>query len=157
MKPESRELLKDAYAIIDGIPDELIAFGAPRKLKGASLDNGTVCSPEGWLAQHPQFVERGLSLSGDGMAVLYNGEGYFKLSQAYPMAQVFGIPLDEASRLFGILRDRTRSEGRVLSDKAVWLQRMREYLGAMDDVEYQAAADAEIASTDPHFSGSVPL
>lgn len=157
MTPESRELLKDAFAIIDGIPDELIAFGPPRRLKGISLDNGTVCSPEGWLAQHPAFIERGLALSSDGMAVLFKGEGYFKLSQAYPMAQVFGIPLDEANRLFGILSDRSQSEGRVLTDKEIWQQRMREYLGTRDDVEYKAAVEAEVASMDPKFSSDVPL
>lgn len=157
MTPESRELLREAYAIIDGIPDELIAFGPPRRLKGPSLDNGTVCSPEGWLAQHPAFIERGLALSGDGMAVLFKGEGYFKLSQAYPMAQVFGIPLDEASRLFGLVSERSRIEGRVLTDKEVWQQRMREYLGAQDNVEHRAAVEAEVASMNPQFSNDVPL
>lgn len=68
------ELLKQAYAIIDGIPETAIALGGIRTKEGATLAEGTVCSPEGWLALHPTFNEHGLTMSADGKELRFNGE-----------------------------------------------------------------------------------
>lgn len=135
------ELLKDAYAIIDGIPDEAIAFGAPCKVRGRSLDNGTICSPEGWLAQHPQFVALGLGVEPDGASLQFLGE---KLSPVPAMAKVFRMPEEEAARLFG---DRSEFIGggasTQASDKQLWLSRVRHHIhdrALVDTMTTMAAA-----------------
>jgi hypothetical protein len=120
------ELLRDAHAIIDGIPDTAVAFGKPCTTRGPSLDNGTVCSPEGWLALHPQFIARGLTLAPDGTSLLFNGE---RMAPVAAMGRVFGLPEDEAARLFG---ERSMFAGEETathaSDKQLWLRRVRHHI-----------------------------
>lgn len=120
------ELLKDAHAIIDGIPDTAVAFGKLCTTRGRSLDDGTVCSPEGWLAQHPTFIALGLAITPDGGSLRFNGEA---LSPALAMARVFRLPDDEALRLFGT-RDLYVGEGAATqaSDKELWLTRVRHHI-----------------------------
>lgn len=123
------ELLKDAYAIIDGIPEELISFGVPCKAKGETLTEGTICSPEGWLALHPIFADKGLSLSEDGQSICFNGKIG---SVASVMAKVFGIPEDEAALLFGERDVFVNDGGDHLSDKLLWQERIRRHLNAKE-------------------------
>lgn len=120
------ELLKDAHAIIDGIPEAAVAFGAPCKTRGPKLVDGTVCSPEGWLAQHPTFVALGLTLSSDGNSLQVGGN---TMSVVAAMAQIFRIPEEEAARLFGerslFLSEASTSD---ISDKQLWLTRVRHHI-----------------------------
>jgi hypothetical protein len=128
------ELLKEAYAIIDGIPETSIVLGTPRLKEGTSLDEGTVCSPEGWLALHPTFTQVGLSLSADGVEVRFNGEPSSGTA-ASVMALVFDLPADQAAQLFGDRGIFTAGDDSGLSDKRLWQRRLREYLqdkGALD-------------------------
>lgn len=120
------ELLKDAHAIIDGIPDAAIAFGKPCAARGRGLDDGTVCSPEGWLALHPTFTALGLAMPADDLALEYNGE---LLPPVSAMARVFRLPEDDAARLFGE-RDVFSTDGAATqaSDKQLWLTRARHYI-----------------------------
>lgn len=120
------ELLKDAYAIVDGIPEAAIAVGLPCSKIGPTLSEGTVCSPEGWLALHPTFVELGLSMSADGRSLQFNGE---QEPVASAMAKVFRLPEDEATQLFG---NRTSDSGdasdSTMSDKQSWQMRIRHHI-----------------------------
>jgi hypothetical protein len=157
MNSETKELLREAFAIIDGIPDEAIRFGLPRTIKGPALDQGTVCSPEGWLAQYPLFMQRGLKLTEDGTAILFRGEGSGSTSTAMPMAHAFGMPLDEAMRLFGLRDAFTANPDDPMTDKQLWQQRVREVLGATHSRQAEVDQLAEAASLDPHFGDGVPL
>lgn len=120
------ELLKDAYAIIDGIPDTAIAFGQPCTARGPKLEDGTICSPEGWLSQHPAFNALGLTMSPDGSGLQFNGE---TMPAVAAMGQVFRLSEEEAARLFGersiFLSEESTSD---ISDKQLWLTRVRHHI-----------------------------
>jgi hypothetical protein len=157
MNPESQELLREAFAIIDGIPDEAIRLGPPRSAMGPALDDGTICSPEGWLAQHPLFIKRGIKLTGDGTAILFHGEGSGSAPTALPMSGAIGMPLDEARRLFGPREEFTANPDDPRTDKQLWLQRVREVLGATRSLQAELDQMAEVGSLDPHFGDGAPL
>lgn len=123
------ELLKDAYAIIDGIPESAIDLSSPCSARGESLEQGTVCSPAGWLARHPSFHALGLAPSDDGQGLVFKGEAEGQ-SAAAVMAQVFGLLLTEAEHLFGNRDTYTLGDDSGLSDKRLWLREMRDYLRA---------------------------
>lgn len=133
------ELLKDAYAIIDGIPETAIALDYLQSARGQSLEKGTVCSPAGWLAQHPQFTALGLSLSDDGEQLLLDGYRAESASTPELLAQVFGLERTDAEYLFGDRNRFTLGDDSGLSDKRLWQHEMREFLkrhGQLDeDVE----------------------
>jgi hypothetical protein len=122
------ELLRHALAIIDAIPETAIAFGAPQRKHGPTPAGGMVCSPEGWLALHPAFIERGLSISAKGDALCMNGEPVTDTSPGFIVASVLGLPAHEAGQLFGDRDVFTGGDDSGLSDKSLWLRRMREYL-----------------------------
>jgi hypothetical protein len=157
MNAETKELLRKAFAIIDGIPDDAIRFGLPRSMKGPALDVGTVCSPEGWLAQHPLFMRRGLKLTGDGTAILFQGEGSGTAPTALPLSHALGMRLDEALRLFGPREEFTANADDPNTDKQLWQQRVREVLGATHSPQAEIDRAAETASLDPHFGDGVAL
>jgi hypothetical protein len=157
MNAETKELLREAFSIVDGIPDEAIRFGLPRSIRGAALDEGTVCSPEGWIAQHPLFMQRGLKLTEDGTAILFRGEGSGVVPTALPMSHAFGMPLDEARRLFGPREEFTANPDNPMSDKQLWQQRVREMLGATQSLQAEVDQMAETASLDPHFGNGAAL
>ncbi|MGE5621741.1 MAG: hypothetical protein ACM3WS_01085 [Bacillota bacterium] len=130
------ELLKDAYAIIDGIPETAIALGRLQTARGEALDRGTICSPAGWLAQHPQFRELGLSLSDDGERLCYQGESAQSGGEAPIMARVFGLQEAEAEHLFDSRSTYSLGDDSGLSDKRLWLREVREFLkrhGQLDE------------------------
>lgn len=121
------ELLKDAYAIIDGIPESAIDLAEPCSMQGESLAQGTVCSPAGWLARHPKFHGLGLAPTLDGRGLVFKGEAEGKTG-AEVMAQVFRLPLPEAEHLFGNRDTYTLGDDSGLSDKRLWLRELRDYL-----------------------------
>jgi hypothetical protein len=120
------ELLKDAYAIIDGIPETAIELDKLVTARGDSLDQGTVCSPAAWLAQHPTFKQCGLALSDDDSELVLRGRAVG--SDAAVMAQLFGLPESDAERLFADRNTYTLGDDSGLSDKRLWLHEVREYL-----------------------------
>jgi hypothetical protein len=122
------ELLKDAYAIIDGIPETAIDLDKLQSARGETLERGTICSPAGWLAQHPAFKDHGLSLSDDGNQLLLNGESAGEASPAQVMAQLFRLQQVDAARLFGDRNTYTLGDDSGLSDKRLWLHELREFL-----------------------------
>lgn len=121
-------LLRQAYTIIDTIPETAIAFGTPQRKHGATPAGGMVCSPEGWLALHPAFNQLGLTVSAEGNALCINGEPVTDISPALTIGSVLGLPADEAAQLFGDRDVFTGGDDSGLSDKTLWLTRMREYL-----------------------------
>jgi len=122
------ELLKDAYAIIDGIPETAIDLDQLQSARGETLEQGTICSPAGWLAQHPSMRDRGLSLSDDGSQLLLNGESAGDASPAQIMAQLFRLHPADAERLFGDRNTYTLGDDSGLSDKRLWLHEVRDFL-----------------------------
>lgn len=146
------ELLKDAYAIIDGIPESAIAFGPLCAARGEALDKGTICSPAGWLAQHPTFIDLGLSLSEDGSKLLLDDEDVDEdASTAEIMARVFALPQPDANRLFGD-KDTYALEGDAgLGDKRLWQHEVREYLREHDqlDAVFEESLDTRRPLSEP--------
>ncbi|HYD62006.1 MAG TPA: hypothetical protein VEC35_16695 [Noviherbaspirillum sp.] len=122
------ELLKDAYAIVDGIPETAIDLDRLVTARGETLAHGTVCSPAGWLAQHPKFVELGLALAEDDSRLLLRGDPPVDESPAAVMAKVFGLSLGEAAHLFADRNTYTLGDDSGLSDKRLWLREVRDFL-----------------------------
>lgn len=133
------ELLRDSHAIIDGIPDKAVSFGVPCALRGPALDDGTVCSPEGWLALHPTFNALGLTMTPDGTSLAFHGEA---MSAVAAMARAFRLTEEEAARLFG---ERSIFLGTQATDKELWLSRVRHHIhntAFSDTIATMAAAPA---------------
>jgi len=124
------ELLKDAYAIVDGIPENAISLDNLQSSRGDTLEHGTVCSPAGWLALHPTFNALGLSLSTDGSRLVWNDRPADEASPALIMAGLFGLPPNDAEHLFGQRDTYTLGDDSGLSDKRLWQREFREYLKA---------------------------
>ena len=89
------ELLKDAYAIIDGIPKHIINLDIIGS-HGMSLSCGTICCAAGWLGHHPRFQEMGLQTVGNGLRWKGKWANYDEA-----MGEVFNIPGEVAENLFG--------------------------------------------------------
>ncbi|RJF96143.1 hypothetical protein [Noviherbaspirillum saxi] len=144
-------LLKDAYAIIDGIPETAISLDKLRSAKGDSLEHGTVCSPVGWLAQHPDFMRFGLSLNEDGSELLLHGKPTMEDSPAYIMARIFGLSPVDANQLFGDRDTYTLGDDSGLSDKRLWQRELRDYLKAHGqlDPEFEERLETRGPFADP--------
>lgn len=125
---EKYSLLRDAYAIIDGIPEERFNLQNWRSYESGLTDCGTIACAAGWLTMHPDMQALGLATRGQCHSPAFNGVGSYDA-----LARFFGIDNDAAAGLF-----RTRSyDGRDtldppkaadLSDKQLWLARVREFL-----------------------------
>lgn len=145
------ELLKDAIAIIDGIPDErirltrwqipvevassLTAFPKlPNKrvfaYRAEEIHCGTIACAAGWLSLHPDMQARGLRVNSKADAdaaypVVDTGEK--TLTGFAALAYFFDISDAEAETLFGartsteFLSPRTKH----LSNKQLWLRRAK--------------------------------
>lgn len=122
------ELIKDAYAIIDGIPETAIDLDRLVSRRGETLDYGTVCSPAGWLAQHPKFAALGLSLDADDSGLVLAGEPQVAESATAILAHVFGLEPGDAEHLFADRNTYTLGDDSGLSDKRLWLREVREFL-----------------------------
>jgi hypothetical protein len=132
------ELLKDAYAIIDGIPEKNINMDRWRK-----FDHGTTCGTVacaiGWFTLHPQFKALGLeydnSRSGTEVIRFNSSRGF------YAIGDLFNITYDEAFGLFGPAPDETTDH------KTVALKRIREFLEKHGQLNWQLM-DAAFAARD---------
>lgn len=96
------ELLKDAYAILGGIPDKAINLDYIRQKQGRTLSCGTISCGIGWLASHPTFKKMGLNIQRPkrGMAyadITWRGK---KVNYDTAAANIFGISKREANDLF---------------------------------------------------------
>lgn len=132
MPTPNYELLKDAYAIIDGIPESAFNLRRWRTAEGESLECGTICCAAGWLAQHPDMVAKGLSLEEGRFAALavptLGGVIGFGA-----MSILFGIERNEADAIFSdrCFGGRYQPENWAeLTDKEIWKARVRNFLKA---------------------------
>lgn len=121
MKP-NLELLRDAYQIIDGIPDnqfDLQWFYSfyPGDLPAAN-DCGTIACAGGWLALHPQFNALGLEAGREGPTL--DGKYGYKA-----LGEIFNIQEIAAERLFS---PRYESREKFGTDKAVFLKRLKDFI-----------------------------
>lgn len=112
------DLLKEAYAIIEGIPPEAINLGQWKTKEGETLEQGTVCCPATWLTQHPQFQELGLYEDGRGRPAYGPYRGYAALGT------LFRIDTQAAHGLFCPMQTTLRN----VPDKDVFLARLRAYI-----------------------------
>lgn len=116
----NRELLEEAYAIIDGVPEDRIDLGAwqsgeDRASNTAEITCGTIACAAGWLALHPGMNSRGLHPVYRGMPAFNGSDGYDAL------ARFFGIEILQSIDLFYPNYDGE-------SDKQVFLRRLRHLL-----------------------------
>ena len=123
------DLLKELYAIIDGIPEK--RFNLHSVIRDDCEPNpcDTVACAAGWAAMHPLFKAKGLGLTKRG-GLTYEGEHYFF---PYPVAQAFGLTTNEAYNIFGqngaclsLAYDYESTAD--FSDKKLFLHRVREFL-----------------------------
>lgn len=145
------ELLKDAYAIIDGIPETAIALDSLQSARGESLTHGTICSPAGWIAQHPTFTALGLSLSDDGNRLCFEDESVESGAEAQILARIFGLQQPEAEHLFGNRETYSLGDDSGLSDKRLWLREVRDFLkrhGQLDE-EFEEQLETRMPFADP--------
>ena len=112
-------LIKEAYAIVAGIPPEAISLGQWTTQEGPSLAEGTVCCPGTWLTKYPGFRERGLFDDGRGRPAYGEYRGYAALGA------FFKIDTDMAKNLFRIS---DTPAWKKLSDKQIFLARMDAFL-----------------------------
>jgi hypothetical protein len=131
------ELLKDAYAIISGIPDDNFRLSTWFWLNNGK-SCGTIACAGGWLALHPDMQERGLGVNPRTDFPTFDGdEGYSALGK------FFGVGDDDATRLFsgrhtydrGLVRPRV-----YMSDKKLFLARVRKYLSNHGQLKEQLEA-----------------
>jgi hypothetical protein len=133
------ELLKDAYAIIGGIPQEAINLDWSRSKEGLSLTDGTVFHPARWLALHPSFQERGLSVSENGKQILYQGQTFAGGAYSESLAQLFGLSPGDVISLFAERGTRMGEANLEDTDKALWLRRVLSYLQSHGQLAQPAA------------------
>jgi hypothetical protein len=127
-KKSKYRLLREAYAIIAGIPDEAISLDWNRAKEGPSLTEGTVFHPARWLALHPSFKDKGLSLSDNGKQLLFKGQTSTSGTYSEPLAHVFGLPVSDIVGLFAERGTRMGESNPADSDKDIWQNRVRNYL-----------------------------
>lgn len=137
------DLLRFAYAVIGGIPDEKVRLHNIVSHRGPSLACGTVACAAGWLAMHPEFQARGLTLIvGTGphsTRLAYRGtDTRFQSSYNLALAPLFNISQGAASVLFAA-RDCKRT--RVRTDKQLFLLRLYEFLYGRGQTMAQLQAD----------------
>lgn len=143
------ELLREAYAIIGGIPMRKIHLrklitegGLNRPVK--ELKCGTIACGAGWLALHPMFTKLGLRISktaGYRSHTVLGWKGDFTEYESQyerAMARVFNMKMSDADDMFSALVHYGESN---LSDKAKLLRRIKNYLIARGQTMAQLAAN----------------
>lgn len=111
---ETYPLLREAYAVIDGIPKD--QFSLRTWSNGKKPSCGMIGCGGGWLASYPPFIEQGLRMRG--------GQPYYKGKYAFAaLAEFFGITYADADLIFTAHSTRSR-----FSDKEVWKMRVKRFL-----------------------------
>ena len=130
------ELVKDAYAIIDGIPDDRISLYMFQQgeiaLEPAAITCQTLACAAGWLSLHPDMRKRGLRILTNGIPYLFGAASGFD-----SLAMLFEMTRKQATFLFSD-RSGSRIPGQSeMSDKELWLARCRYLLkhGNFGDAE----------------------
>lgn len=133
------ELLKEAYAIIGGIPAKAINLDAILSEKGESLSCGTIACGIGWLSLHPKFQAYGLKI--------VDRELYYKGNHSYYEAAamgIFNIEFEDAEHIFASTYDchNPLEDGMSpkLSHKQRWMYRVRAFLRKHGQLKSQLKA-----------------
>ena len=113
------ELLREAYAILGGIPTRAINLDLVVTKESGNLSCGTIACGIGWLAHHPKFQYLGLEYK------KHNGLHYKGRFIGYSDAgsRVFGISYHEANALF-----RPAPSGKNVHHKNMLLNRIKKFL-----------------------------
>jgi hypothetical protein len=122
------ERLKDAYAIIDGIPAERIHLdmfqynyvGNGYAHDVTAIKCGTICCAGGWLALHPKVRKWGITADDAGCPVLARNPDD-PVNSYKVLATVFKIDYYDAEALFRPRR--WALDGSLRSEKQLWLDR----------------------------------
>lgn len=143
VKTPNFELLKDAYAIIDGIPEDRFNLNVVTRTDAEGHEKdphycGTVGCALGWLAMHPQFQALGLGLYVSDHRSQQAFTSFFGANLDFEKAgaMVFGMTVNDATAMFRPARhvelfpNREESLIPVVSDKQVWQNRVKTYLRA---------------------------
>ena len=149
MNSKQRELLREAYAIIAGIPEEKIRMNTILSHRGEVRDVrpkacGSIGCAIGWLSMHPGFQEKtGLvarltperakshkllfqNLSLHGLYVDYNEAAVEVFGLSKKAAYGLFNPVGDGGYLGDQVEDGLREFGH--SDKDIFLSRVRKYL-----------------------------
>lgn len=126
MNINSNPLLREAYDIIDNIPENRFHLGEVRSKMDPNSCK-TVSAAAGWLAQHPKFQTLGLGIIKEGLT--FNGtkaENWWT-----PISTVFGVSDEVAIDLFGKLDfyEPSFSDTNYTSDKKSWQNRIQWFFG----------------------------
>ncbi|MCY1299881.1 hypothetical protein D9M69_493940 [compost metagenome] len=130
-KPANFERLREAYAIIDGIPDKAFDLDDVITKSDGDLQCGTIACAAGWLMIHPKFaaeLETELKVDSDPW---YSQMRSAKHADFYDaMQHLFNMNLAEVRSIFS---SRTPSElgvphAKRLSHKKLWQARVRKFL-----------------------------
>jgi hypothetical protein len=132
MPEEKYSLLRDAYAVIDGIPEAQFNLESIIRRRSGINECRTIACAAGWLSIHPTFGPL-LKAEVDGSLVNWRTErgptGHFVTALSEPL----GLTPDETRRLFGMREyyepvEEGRVPGAYLSDKELWKARVRNFL-----------------------------
>lgn len=135
-KPESYPLLRDAYAVIDGIPEERFNLNAWR----VTRECGTVACAAGWLMQHPDMQAKGLYMDSYGSPTFKGLLDYTALEAFFGLRAGVGYALFCPRHtgfycgLNGMVKlDDYADPDAYPSDKQLFLARVREFLRVEDE------------------------
>jgi hypothetical protein len=127
-------LLRDAYAIIDGIPDAAFDLDEVVADLGRRLDCGTIACAAGWLSLHPTFAKRlrprYVPHSGKGGHFTWKVPGGYRGETNHygaAMAHLFNLSDTVARELF-YARHPDEPVSLYPTDKALWQYRVRTFL-----------------------------
>jgi hypothetical protein len=98
------KLLKEAYAIIDGIPEDRFNLNFINKNDRGGPRNdphhcGTIGCAIGWLAMHPKMQALGLGYEETGVCLMFKGAELLGYESA--AMRLFNITHTDARNLFG--------------------------------------------------------
>lgn len=139
MNKPNYELLRQAYAILDGIPQEAIDLDHVIKQRGQSLKCGTIACGIGWLSLHPKFNSMGLKFekrncfigTGTVDVLTYQGKS---VDYSEAASKIFGIAEPITDKMFTGASNRPRHQ-----HKQILLSRIRTYLRERGQLDSQLA------------------
>lgn len=138
------ELLKEAYAIIGGIPAKQFDLSDVISERGPSLKCNTIACAAGWLALHPKMQEAA-DIHVEGHGIRSNLTGNF-IAYDIAMARLFNINPRVCDELFaprgnGSLGEDAEDDFKG-TDKQLWQKRIRAYLRQHGQLKSQLARKA---------------
>lgn len=129
------ELLREAYAIFDGIPAERVNLSVIASGSTNPASCRTVACGMGWLGMHPTFNSLGLTFYDRTVRSRFKLAVHGRpMSYATASAHIFGFPKYVGVALFspwGTFLDRAPNNRHQVGDKARLLSRIKTYLNSL--------------------------